>query len=128
MIAPSVKPSVTRPPDEFNAADFCQHVGLTNPFLIDRVTDPDQAAELDAPTIHDAEFQKLKSLANTARDQHCAIGVVLSGNAGMGKSHLLGAWPAGQIAKGRPVSSTCKTCSRPLKICRVLCCGLPSAS
>jgi hypothetical protein len=72
-----------------NLEQFCEHVRLTNPFVLDRVAQPALAAELDAEAVHQAQFRQLLGLARTASNQHSGVGVVLWGEAGVGKSHLL---------------------------------------
>ena len=82
------KPMTTTPP-ALTLERFFEHVRLSNPFLIDRVVQPAQAAEMDAETVHQTQFRQLVELARMARDQHIGVGVVLWGEAGVGKSHLL---------------------------------------
>ena len=80
---------MTTPQPALNLERFFERVRLTNPFHLDRVTQPALAAEMDAQTVHQAQFRRLLELAHTARDQHVGVGVVLWGEAGVGKSHLL---------------------------------------
>lgn len=68
--------------------NFFEHVRLTNPFLINRVVQPSTPGA-DADHVHHAAFTQLVNLAQKARDQQLGIGVVLWGEAGVGKSHLL---------------------------------------
>jgi hypothetical protein len=77
----------SQPP--LNLDRFFEHVRLTNPFVLDRVMQPALAADLDAEAVHQAPFRQLLGLARTACEQHSGIGVILWGEAGVGKSHLL---------------------------------------
>lgn len=59
-----------------------------NPFLSNRVN-ASGGLEIDVEAIHAAEFQQLLAAARTVREQQCGLGVVVFGEAGVGKSHLL---------------------------------------
>jgi AAA ATPase domain len=67
--------------------DFFERLRAVNPFLDNRVNGP--ALTADVPTIHQAAFDRLTSLAREACDQRRGLGAVLWGEAGIGKSHLL---------------------------------------
>ena len=77
------------PPPVLSLERFFEHVRFTNPFVTDRVVQPALAGELDAETVHQGPFRRLLDLARTARDGRLGVGVVLWGEAGVGKSHLL---------------------------------------
>jgi hypothetical protein len=68
---------------------FCDLVRTTNPFVHNRVSRP-SPTEIDVAGIHDAEFRKLVDLARQAHVLDRGTGAVLWGDAGAGKSHLLG--------------------------------------
>jgi hypothetical protein len=61
----------------------------TNPFVNNRVSRP-SATEVDVPGIHDAEYRRVTDLARQAHVLDRGQGAVLWGDAGTGKSHLLG--------------------------------------
>jgi hypothetical protein len=74
------------PPDLF---DFFDRVRTTNPFLnnrVDRALDP---SFIDVPSIHAAAFETVLGLGRQALADNRGLGVVVWGEAGMGKSHLL---------------------------------------
>jgi hypothetical protein len=88
MIAEPVAagPSAGRPADLF---DFFEKVRTTNPFLnnrVDRALDP---SFIDVPAIHEAAFETVVGLGRQAQAGNRGLGVVVWGEAGMGKSHLL---------------------------------------
>ena len=89
MTAHTPAHAMTIAPPGFNLEQFCEHIRLTNPFVLDRVAQPTLAAEMDAEAVHQTQFRQLLDLARTARAQHSGVGVVLWGEAGVGKSHLL---------------------------------------
>jgi hypothetical protein len=60
-----------------------------NPFIDNRVSRP-SADDVDVPGVHDAEFRRLTDLARQAHALDRGTGAVLWGDAGAGKSHLLG--------------------------------------
>ena len=62
----------------------------SNPFSSNRVSEPSSdAASIDVTTIHDDEYRNLLRRAREAHDGAQAVGVMLLGAAGIGKSHLL---------------------------------------
>jgi hypothetical protein len=67
---------------------FFDKIGSSNPFTDNRVNGP-SAADVDVDQIHERPFARLVALAREARDQRRGLGVVLWGEAGIGKSHLL---------------------------------------
>lgn len=67
---------------------FFEQVRAANPFDVNRVGQAARA-EADAPLIHDAAFTRLIDLVARAGRQSLAIGAMLWGEAGVGKSHLL---------------------------------------
>ena len=67
---------------------FFAAVRDTNPFIANRVTEP-SPYDVDVPAIHAASFDRLVDLAEQAMSRKPAIGAVLLGGAGVGKSHLL---------------------------------------
>jgi hypothetical protein len=79
-------PRTAAPP--LDAEAFAEPVRLANPFAVNRVMQP-SAADVDAGTVHEEPFRRLIELARMACDQHCGLGLVLWGEAGVGKSHLL---------------------------------------
>jgi hypothetical protein len=68
---------------------FFEQVLQTNPFVVHRVAQA-SVPDADAETVHQAEFLQLTELAGVAHQQRLGIGAVLWGEAGIGKSHLLG--------------------------------------
>jgi hypothetical protein len=71
-------------------------IGAVNPFLDNRVNAP-ATGDIDVPDVHRAAFERLNELARDAHTARRGIGVVLWGEAGIGKSHLLsrlGRWSA----------------------------------
>ena len=81
----------TRPRGESDLVtlqDFFDHLRYSNPFLSGQVSDPWGAA-VDVATIHDAPFRDLVRGAELARHERTGLGVVVWGEAGIGKSHLL---------------------------------------
>jgi len=68
--------------------DFFGHIADSNPFNTNRVDDPSRLY-VDVDTIHQKAFQRLIAHAETAYKERCGIGVLLGGEAGIGKSHLL---------------------------------------
>jgi hypothetical protein len=67
---------------------FYNYVASTNPFIDNRVNGPAPAAE-DVVKVHERAFARLTALAEEAGNGHHALGAVLWGEAGIGKSHLL---------------------------------------
>jgi hypothetical protein len=77
-----------------------QRLATVNPFLENRVSGPAQGGA-DVAGIHQEAFDRLVALACAAQVQQCGIGVMLWGEAGVGKSHLLarlGRWAASGYA------------------------------
>jgi hypothetical protein len=60
----------------------------SNPFIDNRVNGP-AADGVDVDDIHRTQFDQLTALARQARDLRRGVGVMLLGEAGVGKSHLL---------------------------------------
>jgi hypothetical protein len=69
-------------------SEFFRRVEAHNPFLDNRINGP-SADDVDVDAIHQTAFERLTRLAREARDEHRGVGVVLWGEAGIGKSHLL---------------------------------------
>jgi hypothetical protein len=75
---------------------FCQRLGAVNPFLDNRVAAP-TAETIDVPEVHAPAYERLVGLGREALAARRGVGVVLWGEAGIGKSHLLarlGRWAA----------------------------------
>ncbi|MGE3775772.1 MAG: hypothetical protein AB7F89_01200 [Pirellulaceae bacterium] len=75
---------------------FASSLLSSNPFERNRISDPSQLV-WDVADIHAAEFARLIQLAEQVLHSDVARGVLLLGNAGTGKSHLLarlGQWAA----------------------------------
>src|SRR5262249_48237832 len=70
-------------------ADLCAYVLSANPFADNRVNGPGPD-DVDADDVHRAAFQRLTGLSSEAGGSRRGRGVVLWGEAGVGKSHLLG--------------------------------------
>jgi hypothetical protein len=68
---------------------FIERLRSVNPFLANRVDRPLAAKVIDVPDIHGAEFQKVLALGQQAHDEDRGLGVLVWGEAGVGKSHLL---------------------------------------
>jgi hypothetical protein len=68
--------------------DFFDHLRYSSPFDQDRISDPAEA-KVDVPGIHHQQFEELAEYAQSALRQGRGVGVVLWGEAGVGKSHLL---------------------------------------
>jgi hypothetical protein len=87
IVAPLASPEPSAaPPDLF---DFFDRVRTTNPFLnnrVDRALDP---SFIDVPSIHESAFETVVGLGGQALAGNRGLGVVVWGEAGMGKSHLL---------------------------------------
>ncbi|HZY90920.1 MAG TPA: AAA family ATPase, partial [Gemmataceae bacterium] len=75
-------------PDAAALDDFYRRVSSVNPFLDNRVSGP-APAEADVAGIHEGAFARLTGLAREALAARRAVGAVLWGEAGVGKSHLL---------------------------------------
>jgi hypothetical protein len=68
--------------------EFVRAVESRNPFLDNRINGP-SANDVDVHAIHEAAFMRVTRLAREACDNRRGVGVVLWGEAGIGKSHLL---------------------------------------
>src|SRR5262249_54877806 len=68
--------------------DFCERLSTFNPFLDNRINNP-SARDVDVAEIHQSAFARLTGLAREALAARRGVGVVLWGEAGVGKSHLL---------------------------------------
>src|SRR5579871_5345077 len=68
--------------------DFVRCVESRNPFLDNRINGP-SANDVDVDALHRGAFARLTRLAREACDSRRGVGVVLWGEAGIGKSHLL---------------------------------------
>ncbi len=68
--------------------DWVRAISTTNPFTHNRVT---QAEDLpaDVPTIHEREFRAITRYVGEVRETGRTAGILLTGAAGVGKSHLL---------------------------------------
>ncbi|HEX2732054.1 MAG TPA: AAA family ATPase [Polyangiaceae bacterium] len=75
--------------ESVTAEDFARHVANTNPFTQDRVTQATQRALADVGAIHDDQFKKLIRRINEVRRSGQTHGILLTGQAGVGKSHVL---------------------------------------
>lgn len=67
---------------------LCRRVMAYDPFASDRVSDPSEGA-IDVTEIHQRAFNRLTRLAKQSLSQGRGVGVVLWGEPGIGKSHLL---------------------------------------
>jgi hypothetical protein len=75
---------------------LCRRIAAGNPFLDNRVAVP-TAQTVDVPEVHAPAFERLLELSREAHTARRGVGVVLWGEAGIGKSHLLarlGRWAA----------------------------------
>jgi len=68
--------------------DWIRAVRASNPFASSRVTAADDTSA-DVPTIHHAAFRKILRRIEAVRTEGVPAGVLLTGAAGLGKSHLL---------------------------------------
>lgn len=91
-------PNDTPVPDASLQA-FFDRLRHANPFALNRVV-PSTADGEDADSVHQKEFDRLLGLARQAHEQSTGVGVVLWGEAGIGKSHLLAR--LGKWARTRP--------------------------
>lgn len=62
---------------------------LPNPFQNDVVTSPDQALETDVPEIHRQPFELCRKTYETVARERVSASLLLHGEAGCGKTHLL---------------------------------------
>lgn len=83
-IATSAAPRDPKP----DVTHFVEHLRRFNPFTFDCVNDPTTKIA-DVEPIHQIEFQRLKALAAECSRDRKGAGVVVWGEAGIGKSHLL---------------------------------------
>jgi type II secretory pathway predicted ATPase ExeA len=67
---------------------FFDRVAAVNPFTENRVSGL-SPRECDVEQVHARQFDELIALARVTRDQQCALGALLWGEAGVGKSHVL---------------------------------------
>lgn len=81
-------PTTTVVPEGPTLKDFFDHICYSNPFAQDRISDPSEA-DVDVPSIHQSQFDALVEHAQAAQREGRGVGVVLWGEAGVGKSHLL---------------------------------------
>jgi hypothetical protein len=87
------------------AEDLFTHVLSANPFTDNRVNGPTPAGA-DVADIHGAAFERLTALAREACAARRGLGVVLWGEAGVGKSHVLARlerWAAAEDAPFVPL-------------------------
>lgn len=85
-IRPAEASSVTASPPDLER--FCTYVRSSSPFEVNRVVQV--FAEVgDVAPIHERQFAHLRELAGRAQRQQPGVGVVLWGDPGIGKSHLL---------------------------------------
>lgn len=73
----------------FSLDDFCERVRTCNPFLVNRVEHPGGDDIVDVFGINEPEFRRILGLARQAQSEQQGIGILLTGEAGAGKSHLL---------------------------------------
>lgn len=78
----------SEPTETVALPDFFTRLAESNPFLSGQVSDP-RGVAADVTAIHDAPFRDLVRAAQSARSERTGVGVVLWGEAGIGKSHLL---------------------------------------
>ena len=71
-----------------SADDFARHVQNTNPFAEDRVTQV-QTSQADIGSIHEKAFKRLVKRIDDVRGSNQTAGILLTGAAGVGKSHVL---------------------------------------
>jgi AAA ATPase-like protein len=76
------------PSDAAQLDDFFERVSVSNPFLDNRINNP-SARDVDVAEIHQTAFTRLTGLAREALAARRGVGVVLWGEAGVGKSHVL---------------------------------------
>ncbi len=89
------------PPDLY---DFLERVRTANPFLANRVDRALDPSLIDVDTIHQSAFERVVSLGRQAFAEDRGIGVVVWGEAGVGKTHLLARlnrWPVERPAAFR---------------------------
>ncbi len=74
--------------DDITLDTFLARVAAVNPFLENRVNGPAPAGQ-DVAVVHRAAFDRLTALAGETLGARRGLGAVLTGPAGIGKSHLL---------------------------------------
>ncbi|MBL8796006.1 MAG: hypothetical protein JNM56_19045, partial [Planctomycetia bacterium] len=79
---------MTTVPSPVSLDAFLQGMRDENPFDVNRVT-PAAPDAVDTPSVHAAAFQKLLELAAKVQRQRLALGAMVWGEAGAGKSHQL---------------------------------------
>src|SRR5262245_39991657 len=79
-------PAVT--PTTPTLGHFFERVRHGNPFEVNRVV-PSSVLQEDAEQVHYKQYTQLVELAGKAQEQHTCVGVLLWGEAGVGKSHVL---------------------------------------
>jgi hypothetical protein len=97
------KRRMNRSRTEPNLDDFVDAFRDSRPFAAVRVNEP-SPKDVDVESIHAAAFEKLKARAGEALKLKRGVGVMLMGQAGVGKSHLLSRlsrWGSEPVAKGR---------------------------
>jgi hypothetical protein len=88
-MTPCTTPSTaTASGTETNLEGLFARIAATNPFTDNR-SGGSSASEIDVPNIHGTQFERLIGLAREAHAERRGLGVVLWGEAGIGKSHLL---------------------------------------
>ena len=102
--------------------DFFDRLRAVNPFTDNRVNKP-SAADVDVAEIHQAAFARLTELAQESLAGRRGLGVVLWGEAGVGKSHLLSRLGAGPTRTNGRTSSICIISRPPRSGCRARCCA-----
>src|SRR5947209_19329366 len=83
-----------------NLEAFFARLGAASPFLDNRVNGPAPSG-VDVLAVHQPAFARLTELAGEALAARRALGAVLWGEAGIGKSHVLarlGRWAAADNA------------------------------
>jgi type II secretory pathway predicted ATPase ExeA len=68
--------------------DLARAIEGSNPFRRNRVSDP-SSADADETTIHAQEFERLLARIDAVRRDNGSAGILVVGQAGVGKSHLL---------------------------------------
>jgi len=79
-----------------NLDSFFANLAAVNPFLDNRINGP-APSDVDVHAVHQSAFARLTELAVEAHTARRALGAVLWGEAGIGKSHVLarlGRWAA----------------------------------
>ncbi len=80
-----------------NLENFFNLVRIRNPFLANRVDRPLSDSLIDVFGIHETEYRQILNLGRQAHQDNRGLGVVVWGEAGVGKTHLLarlGRWAA----------------------------------